>query len=385
MIKISHRRNMRFLIYLFIYHYTRKIEGIIMSKVCNFNDSLLLTFLMFFGELFGGLAIFIYQKYFFAKKVEDNPRYTWKLIHTNIEVTEFKTKDSAFTIVILIFFASFFDFAQFLLLCLIPELAILSPTSDQRLCVIITITSSLLCTYGLRIKTGKHHFFSLVGMSLCSFIIFIIELIYKLRGTNFENFILAYALAICRLIFISFIDVIERYLLEFNFLNKYKLLSLEGFFGIILCSIYCLVIHKSPFEKIQKVYNELNIWKDILLIFFVILFFALSAGINIYKIICNYIYSPMAKSLPAYLLNPIFIIYYFFYENDFKVEGNNNYIYLISNIILSIIIDFFACVYNEFLIIFYCDLEKETHYGISLRAEVPSLSELKDLESLFND
>jgi hypothetical protein len=72
MIKISHRRNMRFLIYLFIYHYTRKIEGIIMSKVCNFNDSLLLTFLMFFGELFGGLAIFIYQKYFFAKKVEDN-------------------------------------------------------------------------------------------------------------------------------------------------------------------------------------------------------------------------------------------------------------------------------------------------------------------------
>ena len=222
-------------------------------------------------------------------------------------------------------------------------------------------------------------------MSLCSFIIFIIELIYKLRGTNFENFILAYALAICRLIFISFIDVIERYLLEINFLNKYKLLSLEGFFGIILCSIYCLVIHKSPFEKIKKVYKELNIWKDILLIFFAILFFALSAGINIYKIICNYLYSPMAKSLPAYLLNPIFIIYYFFYENDFKVEGNNNYIYLISNIILSIIIDFFACVYNEFLIIFYCDLEKETHYGISLRAEVPSLSELKDLESLFND
>ena len=54
------------------------------------------------------------------KKVEDNSRDNLKLIHTNIEVTEFKTKDSAFKIVILIFFASFFDFAQFLLLCLIP-------------------------------------------------------------------------------------------------------------------------------------------------------------------------------------------------------------------------------------------------------------------------
>ena len=83
--------------------------------------------------------------------------------------------DGFFKINLLIFFISFFDFNEFLILCLIPEIAIISPTSDQRLRIIITITSSLLCTYALRLKTGKHHTFSLIGMGTCSFIFLLLN------------------------------------------------------------------------------------------------------------------------------------------------------------------------------------------------------------------
>ena len=72
MIKISFRRNMRYLILLFVYYYIRQILGMVMSKVVHFSESLTLTFLMFFGEFLGGLAIILYHKLSFYKKGKEN-------------------------------------------------------------------------------------------------------------------------------------------------------------------------------------------------------------------------------------------------------------------------------------------------------------------------
>ena len=98
-----------------------------------------------------------------------------------------------------------------------------------------------------------------------------------------------------------------------------------------------------------------------------LIFYILISSIsNVYKIYCNVIYSPMARSLINYLLNPIYIIF------DF----DSNTFYLVISIILSIIISFFGCVYNEYIqynlkfwILFCCDLEKETKDIIAERAE----------------
>ena len=238
MIKISFRRNMRYLILLFVYYYIRQILGMVMSKVVHFSESLTLTFLMFFGEFFGGLAIILYHKLTFYKKRQTN-HFSKANTLGSIELIQGQAQmnniDGTFKIHLLKFFISFFDFNEFLISLLIPEIAIISPTSDQRLRIIITIISSLLCTYALRLKTGKHHTFSLIGMGSCSFIIFIIELIYKMKGTDFGNFILAHILVLCRLAFVSLIDVSEKYLVEYNFIDKFRVLSIEGFFGIIFC------------------------------------------------------------------------------------------------------------------------------------------------------
>ena len=76
----------------------------------------------------------------------------------------------------------------------------------------------------------------------------------------------------------------------------------------------------------------------------------------------------MAKSVSSYVLNPIMIIYSFFFQNDFISNGEQNITYFIINIILSIIIVFFGCVYNEFFVLHCFGLDYETHKEIATRA-----------------
>ena len=369
---------MRYLFFLFAYHYARKIEGMIMNKVTHFSHSLSLMILMFSGEFLGGLATVIYQNLHFSQrqklKIKEKEKKSKINNKNNIGIkliqgiSSINTKYNKYKISLLIFFASFFDYSEFIISCMIPDIAVLSPTSDLRLSFIITISSFLICTFALKIKTGRHHHFSIIGMGICSFIIFIIELLYKSKGTNYSNFLIAYILAICELSFVSFTDVTEKYLVDYNNMNKFKILSVEGFFGIILCIIYSFIMNENPFDEVNKVYKELDIGKKILLIIFLILYFVLSAAINIYKIICNIIYTPMVKSLPGYFLNPIFIIYSFIYQNDFISQGERNYFYFIINLILSIIINIFAFIFSEFFILHCFGLQKDTHYGIAERS-----------------
>ena len=383
LLKFSSRGNMKYLLLLFVWHYIRKIEGIIINKVLHFGDSLTFTILMFFGEFLGGLFILIIHKLFYSRKNASNIKL--KLIDGKLKKAKMYGIDSLPRIILLIFFAAFFDFTEFIILYYIPTIAIISPTSDQRLSITISITSSLLSTYALRLKTGRHNSFSLIGMSTCSFITFIFELIYKIEGNNLVNFILAFILVFCRLMFVSFIDIIEKYLCEYNSVDKFMVLSSEGFIGIILCIIYSLTYNKNPINEINNAYKDLDSGKSFWLIFLLFLYVVLSALMNIYKIICNYVYTPTAKSLPAYFLNPFLIIYYFIEENDFTSGGKQNYFYLIINIILAIIIDFFALIYNEFFILYCCGLEYETYYGISERAKINSLTHMEELNIMPNN
>ena len=63
-----------------------------------------------------------------------------------------------------------------------------------------------------------------------------------------------------------------------------------------------------------------------------------------------------------------------------KVKVKRIFFYFIINIILSLIIDFFAFIYNEFFILYCCKLEQGTHFAISNRAENNRLKELDMLD-----
>ena len=382
MIKISTQKNILYLLLLFAYYYLRKIDGIIISKVLDFHSSFIFTFLMAFGELFGGLAIYLYQKFLFINNKSSSKRFLIKII---VKKKKMNRADGWIKIIILIFFASFFDFYESIILnYIIQGLAEISPTIDQRLCFIITISSSLICTYALRLKIGRHQVFALIGMGISSGIVIILEIIFKIKGKVLSKLVIAYLLVICHLVFVTFTDVIEKYLIEYDFIDAFILLASEGAFEIVLCSIYSCV--ENPFKDIKNYHNnEKNKKYFPLLIFLLVLHFAFSAGLNVYRILCNVLYSPMAKSLPAYFLNPIFITYYFIFENDFTVGKKRNYIYFIINVIISIFIDLFAFIYNEFFILYCFDLEKETHFGISERSIKTNEMIEMDLQIIWNN
>ena len=99
-----------------------------------------------------------------------------------------------------------------------------------------------------------------------------------------------------------------------------------------------------------------------------------------YKDFFTKLYSPMARSLTDYFLNPIHFIIDFSLGNDFLNKGERNTAYFVINLILSIIISICGCIYNEFLILFFCGLEHETYDQVSKRASLPI-----DLPEIFDD
>ena len=60
-----------------------------------------------------------------------------------------------------------------------------------------------------------------------------------------------------------------------------------------------------------------------------------------------------------------------------------NYTYFFINLIISLIISFFHLVFNEFIILFFCDLDKDTHLEISKRSSQEE--KLIKLESINDD
>ena len=89
---------------------------------------------------------------------------------------------------------------------------------------------------------------------------------------------------------------------------------------------------------------------------------------NAYRVTTNKLYSPMTRALCESIFAPLLIIYYYCWENDFRLK-NNNLIYFIINLILSIIMVFSACVYNELFVLFCYNLEYDTYKQVSIRAK----------------
>ena len=139
----------------------------------------------------------------------------------------------------------------------------------------------------------------------------------------------------------------------------------EGFFGFILTAI-CSLINITN-EKIY--FYEINNY--LLLILFLLLYFIFSEGRNIYRILMNKSYSPMARTLTDCILNPIFITYYFFFGEDFKSgkEEKKSTYYFAINLFMSIITVLCSCIYNELFVLYCFNLEYNTHFEISKRAK----------------
>ena len=231
---------------------------------------------------------------------------------------------------------------------------------------------AIFCFCLLKFEILRHQIFSLIIIFICLTIIIIFEYIANEQNKE-DSLSFSFILLIMSLycFFISLKDIIEKYLLEYDFINPFKVLMLEGIIGFILSNIYTLIIYLFIYQNLLDELLEINYnsYSITLFIFFLILYFIFSGFKNTYRIITIKLFSPMTRTITDSFLNPILILYYFFLEDDFKINNIQKIYYFIINLILSFFIVFCGFVYNEFLVLFFCSLERDTYYEISKRAK----------------
>ena len=112
MLKLSLRPNLIYPLFLIIWTFLRKLIAILISILFGFYSSLLFTFLMFFGEIIGGLIFYLYQIGFCDKKFKICRTCTKQKLSFVTRKAKMNRIDSLTKIVFLVFMTAFFDFFE---------------------------------------------------------------------------------------------------------------------------------------------------------------------------------------------------------------------------------------------------------------------------------
>ncbi len=347
----------------------------------NLKYSLLFVLIMLLSEFVSGLSLFLYQKKNLINKNENEQVFMGiKLIKSTI--TNLPHPDSTLKIYILIFLISLLDFIEFLIqtyycplylkeLKLNRNYGLL--TSNTHLTSILALTSFLLYWKIFKSKILRHQKLSLYIIFICTILIIVLDFLFEIfyYDSKIKDIFIVFALIFIAHLFYSIYEIIEKYLLEYNFMNPFQLLMIEGGFGCVIAPIFilcfCIITNSSFKEIIFENFNEDHAFP---LIVFLFIYFILCGARNTYKEVTNKIFSPVTLSLSYCILNPIMIIIYII-ANNIKERQKDIIIiiYDIAHLVLSLIIVFFCCIYNELIILFCCNLERDTHYEIYKRAD----------------
>ena len=390
MIKFELRRNLIYPFQYMIWNLIRRLLTMFISYRFDFKDSLEYTPIMFLGEFFAGGIIYLYEKKVMMKKKETKDQYfmSIKLIKFEEDATDyFIPADKKIKIIFLIFFAAFFDCLDFLIESVaIAKFKRVSASLCMRLYGFATIAASFTYVHTLKLPVYKHHKFSLSIIGICLIIVIVSEYLFQDIDLGMSYLRLTMAI-ICTIIskgLISVEDSIEKYLFEYDYMDPFVVLIYEGLFGFLLT--FFLFFLKEYFDDFIKVYKKCydSPWNFTLFIFLLILYMVLSGLKNIFKVVTIKIYSPVAKMLTDYFINPLYFFYNMAVLKDFQRHGNTDWFYLILNFVLAIIVSFFGCVYNEFIILFCCGLGHDTHYLITKRSEENLQMELANVNDSFD-
>ena len=286
-----------------------------------------------------------------------------------------KTVDGTCKIMFLIFCAGLMDFVQTVISLYTPKFSNISSSIGSRLGGFLTIVDALYYYFVLRFSILRHQFFSLCGIGICLIIIIITEFIFQ----EFNIFLRFYELIIYYLIIFiqqfcsAMVDSTEKYLFEYNNNNPFYILLLEGIFGFILSLIYGICDSPLYYIGLYTNYNSPELLSIVIIL--LVLYIILSGLKNAFRVQTTKIFSPMTTTFIDYLLNPIYLIIYFALNEDFLINGKRKYAHFFINLFLALIITLLGFIYNEFIIIFCCGLEKDTYQEVSNRA---SLNEEKE-------
>ena len=156
---------------------------------------------------------YIYINIDLLKKNTQTKYFGLELIYNKGNI---QPKDKPYKILVLIIFSSFFDLVKNILNAyhLVRRNKKNSILFNSRVGCITTIMSCLLCIYSFKFKLGKHHKMSLVIMSACVIIEIFLEIYNKSKEILILPFLKDRLILFLGLIFTSFTDCLEKYLVE---------------------------------------------------------------------------------------------------------------------------------------------------------------------------
>ena len=350
--KIGIRNNLYYPLMLIVCISIRKIDELFIKYLCDYNKGFFIIPLLIFISQFsaGFKSCLNYKK---KKASQNNNNYLGiELIQNESTIIQ---SDKQIKIYILVIFASFFNYVG-----VIARRAKSDIHFENKIRGIQIIFSALLCYFTIRIKIYKHQIISLIFILIIIIIIIVIDFSMDKEKFSLLEF---YGLGIFSCFSRTFLDTIEKYLFEFDYLNPYKVLMLEGLFGCLFLPI--LFFMNGTYEDFNQ-FSLQGVWKLLILIICLLIYLFLSLSKNIFRVLTIKSYSPMTRALAESIIDPFDFIYLII-KNIIIKEKFNPFQYIAITIAL-FVISFFSFVYNDFIVLYCFGLEYNTHLEIQKRA-----------------
>lgn len=277
--------------------------------------------------------------------------------------------DSNFKIIVLIIFSSYFSITGAL-----SRRNVSSGNNNiydefhAKFRSIEIILSSIICYFTFKNKIYKHHKFALIIIFICLIIVVAFGVLLESeKNIFFLNFFYTISSSLCRV----FLDIVEKYLYDVDFLDIYKVMIFESIVELIISfNYFWLEVPRREITTILTINDGLKLFY---IIGFLMLYTFFSGIKNVYRRFTVKKFTPMTRALAESILDPIFII--IGYLTTTKKEQFDT-IYFIITLICSLIMVFNSCVYNELFVLYCCDLEKNTHLAIEKQNNNESSLEL---------
>ena len=374
MIKVGIRKNMAYPFMYMLLIIIQRVVRILLEIFIKKDIFIILTLINFFSDFFFGALIFYLQKE--TNKSKRQKKILGIKLIQNKGKNGPKSMDNYFKIFILIFFGCYFSFTSSLLSKLfdvfITDKSMLQNIKMRGLEIIF---STLLCYFTIRIKIYKHHKLSLLIIIICLITITGLEIILFHNKYDSNELKIYYLILIFVSITYPLFDTIEKYLFEVDFINPFILLIIEGpiEFSLMLTSF----LFDVPWNEITVIKNILveNNINTYISLFLLLLYFVISGFKNIYGIYTIKFYSPMVRALADSIKDSLLLMYHLFLNDNENIRLGSFFFWI--NFLISLIVIFFSFVFNEFLILYLCQLEFETYPEIRKRSSL--LEEVSEL------
>ena len=372
MLKLGFRKNNFYPLMLLLFIFLRiVIEKILKIHPYKKNIDFIISFLIFFSQSLIGGIIYLYYYYRKNKVDERVLKLGLSFSSSSGSVFMYKTneiKDNKCKKIWLMIFASFFNFVG----CVIRSDDVVNFGKKEennsqleiRIRSIQIIISSLLCYFTLRLNIYRHQKLSLIVISILLVIIITFEFIIT---SSWEYKLLSIIFVILSCSSRAFLDVTEKYLFEYDYINILAMLIYEGLIGVFFFIIY-FIANKEYKNQGKNIIKDMSYfdWKLVTFILLIILYTIISGFRNAYRVTTNKFYSPMSRALFESTLDPFLFIYNFFTFKTYE-ESRVKWFFFSFILFSLLLIAFFSLIYNDFLVLNCCGLDYNTYSGINSR------------------